>query len=47
MATKKRISLIYEIENFADTYLGKVTKFQGSSEPFTVLEVENTSSRCL
>ena len=29
MATKKRLSLIYELENFADTYLGKVTKFQG------------------
>ena len=25
MATKKRLSLIYEIENFADTHLGKVT----------------------
>ena len=24
MATKKRLSLIYELENFADTYLGKV-----------------------
>ena len=30
MATKKRLSLIYEIQNFADTYLGKVTKFQGN-----------------
>ena len=29
MATKKRLSLIYELENFANTYLGKVTKFQG------------------
>ena len=28
MATKKRLSLIYELENFANTYLGKVTKFQ-------------------
>ena len=28
MATKKRRSLIYELENFANTYLGKVTKFQ-------------------
>ena len=30
MATKKRLSLIYELENFAKTYLGKVTKFQGN-----------------
>ena len=29
MATKKRLPLIYELENFANTYLGKVTKFQG------------------
>ena len=29
MTTKKRLSLIYEIENFADTYLEKVTKLQG------------------
>ena len=29
MATQKRLSLIYELENFANTYLGKVTKFQG------------------
>ena len=28
MAIKKRLSLIYELENFANTYLGKVTKFQ-------------------
>ena len=28
MVTKKQLSLIYELENFADTYLGKVTKFQ-------------------
>ena len=28
MATTKRPSLIYEIQNFADTFLGKVTKFQ-------------------
>ena len=28
MATKKRLSLIYELQNFANTYLGKVTKFQ-------------------
>ena len=30
MATKKRLSLIYEIENFANTHLGNVTKFQGN-----------------
>ena len=30
MATTKRLSLIYEIQNFANTYLGKVTKFQGN-----------------
>ena len=30
MATTKRLSLIYEIQNFADTYLRKVTKFQGN-----------------
>ena len=30
MATAKRPSLIHEIENFANTYLGKVTKFQGN-----------------
>ena len=48
MATKKHLSLIYELEDFANTYLGKVTKFQGdglfpflSSEQFTGLEVEN------
>ena len=29
MATKKHLSLIYELENFVNTYLGKVTKFQG------------------
>ena len=29
MATKKRLSLIYELKSFANTYLGKVTKFQG------------------
>ena len=28
MATKKRLSLIYELDNFANTYFGKVTKFQ-------------------
>ena len=28
MATKKRLSLTYELENFVNTYLGKVTKFQ-------------------
>ena len=28
MATKKRLSLIYELESFANIYLGKVTKFQ-------------------
>ena len=27
MATKKRLSLIYELENFSNTYLRKVTKF--------------------
>ena len=38
MATKKRLSLIYEIQNFATTYLGKVTKFQGTGLlPFGVL----------
>ena len=49
MATKKHLSLIYELETFANTYLGKVTKFQvddlflfWSSEQFTGLEVENT-----
>ena len=30
MATKKRLSLIYEIQNFADTYLEKVKEFQGN-----------------
>ena len=30
MATTKHLSLIYEIQNFANTYLGKVTKFQGN-----------------
>ena len=30
MATKKRLSLIYKIENFSITLLGKVTKFQGN-----------------
>ena len=30
MATTKRLSLIYEIQNFANAYLGKVTKFQGN-----------------
>ena len=30
MATKERPSLIYEIENFANTCFGKVTKFQGN-----------------
>ena len=29
MATKKRLSLIYELQNFANAFLGKVTKFQG------------------
>ena len=29
MATKNRLSLIYEHENLTDTYLGKVTKFHG------------------
>ena len=28
MATKKGLSLIYVLENFANTHLGKVTKFQ-------------------
>ena len=37
MATRKGLSLIYEIQNFADTYLGKVTKFQGDGLlPFEV-----------
>ena len=31
MATRKDLSLIYEIPNFANAYLGKVTKFQGYS----------------
>ena len=31
MATKKRSSPIYEIQNFANTYLGNVSKFQGNS----------------
>ena len=30
IATKKVLSPIYEIRNFANTYLGKVTKFQGN-----------------
>ena len=30
MATTKRLCLIYEIQNFANTYLGKVTKLQGN-----------------
>ena len=30
MAMTKRLCLIYEIQNFADTYLGKVIKFQGN-----------------
>ena len=30
MATTKHLSLIYKIQTFADTYLGKVTKFQGN-----------------
>ena len=46
MATTNGLSIIYEIQNLTDTYLGKVTKFQGngflSSEPFTGPEVENT-----
>ena len=31
MATKKHLSLIYKIENFANTYLRTVTKFQACS----------------
>ena len=31
MAIKKRLSSIFELENFANTYLWKVTKFQGDS----------------
>ena len=31
MATRKRLSLICEIPNFANACLGKVTKFQGHS----------------
>ena len=27
MVTRKDLSLIYEIQDFADSYLGKVTKF--------------------
>ena len=44
MAMKKRLSLIYELENFANTYLGKVAKLVSfwSPEQFTGLEVENT-----
>ena len=30
MAAMKPISLIYEIQNFANAYLGKVTEFQGN-----------------
>ena len=30
MATKKRLILIFEIENFANTQLWKVTKFGGN-----------------
>ena len=42
MATRKGLSLIYEIQNFANTYLGKVTKFQydACSVSFTGLEVD-------
>ena len=29
MATKKRLSPIYELEKFANAFSGKVTKFQG------------------
>ena len=29
MATRKGLSLIYELENFANTFLGKGTKFEG------------------
>ena len=31
MATKKLLSLIFDIQNFGNSYLGKVTKFQGNS----------------
>ena len=31
MATRKRLFLIYKIENFANTQFCKVTKFQGAS----------------
>ena len=31
MATRKRLFLIYKIENFANTQFWKVTKFQGAS----------------
>ena len=31
MATRERLSLICEVPNFANAYLGKVTKFQGYS----------------
>ena len=30
METRKGLSLIYEIQNFANTYLEKVSKFQGN-----------------
>ena len=46
MAIWKHLSLICEITNFANAYLGEVTKFQGysllfwSSEQFTGLEVK-------
>ena len=48
MVTTKDLSLICDILNFANAYLGKVTQFQGygllfwSSVQFTDLEVENT-----
>ena len=47
MGTTKCLSLIYEVQNFGNTYLGKVSKFLGqwlvsfwASEPFTGLEVK-------
>ena len=40
MATRKCLSLICEVPNFANAYLGKVTKFQGySSFRFGVLSI--------
>ena len=49
MATTKPLSLSYEIQHFANTYLEKLPSFKvmlvpfWSSEPFTGLEVETPS----